>query len=577
MDEETYVRDAQYYAKVSTTDVDYIDVSPAQIASMGLALIPFAGNDDPSRTLIGAKTQGQAIPLIKSDSPIVGTGFEKEAAKASGRTIYAEADGFVLYADANKVKVSYGKNDVREYEIEKFVRTNQNTSFSQTLVVTPGQKVNKGDVLIDGPCTKDGELALGVNLRVAYIVYDGYNFEDGILVSESVVKNDKLTSVHIQEYIQEIRETKLGNEILTKDIPGVGEWALRNLDEIGIVRIGASVQSGDILVGIIAPKGEAELTAEEKLLRAIFGEYARDVRDNSMRMPYGEHGVVIGVQILDRENGAKLNAGVLKQVKVWVAKTHRVSIGDKLTGFHGEKGVVTKIVPEEDMPYTSDGKPVEIILNPIGMIRRMNLGQLIETHIGGLANKLGVKVEVQPFSEYSLDSLNKLAEEKKIKFDQKVDLFDGRTGEKYNQKVTVGMKYVFKLDHLADHKVHARSTGPYTLVTQQPLRGKAQKGGRRFGEMEVWALEAHAVPHVLHEMLTIKSDDVVGRAASYKAIISGQKITAPNVPESFNVLDKELAGLAIKLDKINAQYDEERSDMALEEIVDSVGNTELSE
>ncbi len=577
LDEKVYVRDGQNYAKVDISEVDYVDVSPAQIASMGLALIPFAANDDPNRTLIGAKTQTQAIPLIGAESPIVGTGFETEAARASGRTVYAEEDGVVINADATKVVVSYAKNDIREYPVEKFARTNQNTSFSQTPRVLPGDKVNKGDVLIDGPCTDKGELALGRNLRVAYIVYDGYNYEDGIVVSERLVKEDLLTSVHIQEYVQEIRETKLGNEVITRDIPGVGEWALRNLDTDGIVRIGASVQSNDILIGIIAPKGETELTAEEKLLRAIFGEYARDVRDNSLRMPYGEHGVVVAVQILDRESGAKLNAGVLKQVKVWVAKTHKISVGDKLTGFHGDKGVITKIVPAEDMPYTADGKPVDVILNPIGMIRRMNLGQLIETHIGALASELGVKVEVQPFSEYSLNPLLELAKKQGINYVEKVDLYDGRTGEKFNQKVTVGMKYIFKLDHLADHKVHARSTGPYTLVTQQPLRGKAQRGGRRFGEMEVWALEAHAVPNVLHEMLTIKSDDVVGRAAAYKAIISGQKITAPNVPESFNVLDKELAGLAIKLDKINAEYDEEKGDMALEEIVDSVGNTNLEE
>ena len=572
VEDQTCVRDGQNYAKVKITEVDYLDISPAQIASMGLALIPFAGNDDPNRTLIGAKTQGQAIPLVRSQSPIVGTGFETEAARASGRTVYAEDDGVVVYADAAKVSVSYGKNDVADYPVEKFVRTNQNTSFSQTPIVLPGQKVKKGDVLIDGPCTQEGELALGVNLRTAYMVYDGYNFEDGIVLSQRVIKEDLLTSVHIQEYIQEVRETKLGNELITRDIPGVGEHALRNLDEDGVVRIGASVSANDILVGIIAPKGESELTAEEKLLRAIFGEYARDVRDNSLRMPYGEHGVVVAVQILDRDSGAKLNAGVLKQVKVWVAKTHRIGIGDKLTGFHGDKGVITKVVAEEDMPHTADGEPVDIILGPSSMIRRMNIGQLMEVHVGELARKTGVKVQVQPFSEFSLDPLLALAKEKGVAYEEKVDLFDGRTGDKFKQKVTVGMKYMFKLDHLADHKVHARSTGPYTLVTQQPLRGKAQRGGRRFGEMEVWALEAHAVPNVLHEMLTIKSDDVVGRAAAYKAIISGQKITAPNVPESFNVLDKELAGLAVKLDKINAEYDTERADMALEEIVDSIGN-----
>jgi DNA-directed RNA polymerase subunit beta len=574
LEDKTYVRDGQNYSKVSIAEVDCIDISPAQIAGLGLALIPFSANDDPNRTLIGAKTQTQAVPLLRCESPIVGTGFEREAARASGRTIYAEADGVVVEADSTKVVVEYStgsKKYKQRYDVEKFERTNQNTSFTQNTVVLPGVKVKKGDVLIDGPCTRNGELALGVNLRAAFLVYDGYNFEDGTVISDRLVREDILTSIHIQEYVQEIRETKLGNEQITRDIPGVGDYALRNLDEDGIVRLGASVQSNDILVGIIAPKGESELTAEEKLLRAIFGEYAKDVRDNSLRMPNGEHGVVIGVQILDREKGAKLNAGTLKQVKVWVAKTHKISIGDKLTGFHGDKGVVTKIVPDADMPYTADGQPVDIILGPSSMIRRMNLGQLIETHVGYLAEKLGIKVEAQPFSEFTLDPILKLAEEKGVKYEEKFDLYDGRTGEKYTQKVTVGMKYYLKLDHIADHKVHARSTGPYTLVTQQPLRGKAQKGGRRFGEMEVWALEAHGVPNVLHEMLTIKSDDVVGRAAAYKAIISGQKITAPNIPESFNVLDKELAGLAIKLEKINAEVDEAIDDMALEEIVDSVG------
>lgn len=580
LDDKTYVRDGQNYAKVKISEVDCVDISPSQISGLGLALIPFASNDDPNRTLIGAKTQTQAVPLVRCEAPIVGTGFEKEAARASGRTVYAETEGKVIEADGRRVVVEYKTGDKKyttTYDVEKFERTNQNTSFTQNVIVETGQDVKKGDVLIDGPCTDNGELALGVNLRAAYLVYEGYNFEDGIVISERLVRDDVLTSVHIQEYIQEVRETKLGNEQITRDIPGVGEYALRNLDEEGIVRLGASVQSNDILVGIIAPKGESELTAEEKLLRAIFGEYARDVRDNSLRMPNGEHGVVIGVQVLEREKGAKLNAGALRQVKVWVAKTHKISIGDKLTGFHGDKGVVTKIIPDSDMPYTADGKTVDIILGPSSMIRRMNLGQLIETHLGNLASKLDSKIEAQPFSEYDLNKLISYAKDNGVNYEEKVDLFDGKTGERYTQKVTVGMKYYFKLDHLADHKVHARSTGPYTLVTQQPLRGKAQRGGRRFGEMEVWALEAHGVPNVLHEMLTIKSDDVVGRAAAYKAIISGQKITAPNVPESFNVLDKELQGLAIKMEKINAEIDESQDDMALEEIVDSVGNNIDSE
>ncbi len=573
IEETTYVRTSKDYMKVGISEIDYMDVAPAQIAGLGLSLIPFSGNDDAARTFYGSKTQTQAVPLIRPQAPLVGTGFEVLAAKASGRTIFAEQDGEVIESDANKVVVKYkGAKVETTYEVEKFIRTNQNTSFSQNIRVLTGEKFKKGDTLIDGPCTDNGELALGVNLRTAYMVWDGYNFEDGIVISQRLVKDDILTSVHIHEYSQEVRETKLGNELVTRDIPGVGERALRNLDEDGIVRIGANVDSNDILVGIIAPKGETELTAEEKLLRAIFGEYARDVRDNSLRMPHGEKGVVVNVQVLDRAKGAKLNPGVLKQVKVWVARTHKISAGDKLTGFHGEKGLIAKVVAEEDMPYTEDGQPVDVILGPASMIRRMNLGQLIETHIGLLADKLGVKVKVQPFGEYSINSLLELAQKQGIEYVEKVDLYDGRSGRKFDQKVTVGKKYFLKLDHLADSKIHARSTGPYTLVTQQPLRGKAQMGGQRVGEMEVWALQAHAVPYLLHEMLTIKSDDVVGRAAAYKAIISGQPITAPNVPESFNVLDKELAGLAIKLDKINAEYDFERDEMALEEIVDSVGN-----
>lgn len=574
-DDKTYIRIKKDYVSAGVQEIQLIDISPSQIAGLNLALIPFSQNDDPNRTFYGAKTENQAVPLLRAQSPIVGTGFEKLAAKASGRTIYAEEDGVVLEADGKSITVEYGTGKGKrkqKYDVEKFIRTNQNTAFTQQVLVVPGDKFKKGDILADGPCTDHGELSIGVNLRVAYMVWDGYNFEDGIIINENLVKNDKLTSVHVHEYTQEVRETKLGDELITRDIPGVGDRALRHLDEDGIVRVGASVEANDILVGIIAPKGETELTAEEKLLRAIFGEYARDVRDNSLRMPHGESGVVTGVQVLERAKGAKLNPGVLKQVKVLVARTHKISLGDKLTGYHGEKGIISKIVAEEDMPYSADGKPVDIILGPASMIRRMNVGQLIETHIGGIADKLGVKVEVQPFSEYSIDPLMEMLSEKGMDFSEKIALYDGKTGEKFNQDVTVGVKYVLKLDHLADHKVHARSTGPYTLVTQQPLRGKAQMGGQRVGEMEVWALEAHAVPNLLHEMLTIKSDDVVGRAAAYKAIITGQQISAPNVPESFNVLDKELAGLGIKLDKIDAEYDYEKADMAIEEIVDTVGD-----
>lgn len=577
LEEKTYVRDGKTYIKVDVAEVDLIDVSPAQIGGLGLSLIPFASMDDPNRTLIGSKTQTQAVPLIKKDSPIVGTGFEKIAAHATGRNVYAEDDGLVTYADADKVVVEYspakGKKYKKEYEVETFIRTNQSTSFSQSPAVVKGAKVKAGDILIDAPCTVNGEIALGANLTTAYIVYDGYNYEDGIVISDRLLKEDVLTSVHIYEYSQEIRETKLGDEQVTRDIPNVGEHALRNLDEYGVVRVGAYIEPNDILVGIIAPRGETELSAEEKLLRAIFGDYARDVRDNSLRLPHGDKGVVVSVQVLDKSTGAKLNPGVIKQVKVWVAKTHKISVGDKLTGFHGDKGVITKILPQEDMPFTADGTPVDIIVGPGSMVRRMNVGQLMEAHIGSLAKKLGIKVEVPPFSDYDVTPLMEMAKKQGLEYEEKVQLFDGRTGQPFDQKVTVGPRYFFKLEHLADHKVHARSTGPYTMVTQQPLGGKAQRGGQRFGEMEVWALEAHGVPYVLHEMLTIKSDDLVGRSAAYKSIITGQDVTVPSVPESFNVFDRELAALCIKLEKIGAVVDPFVESASLDEIVDSIGET----
>lgn len=577
VEDKTYVRDGKTYLKVDVSEVDFVDVSPAQIGGLGLSLIPFASMDDPNRTLIGSKTQTQAVPLLNAESPIVGTGFETVAAKTTGRAVFADEAGEVLFADAGRILVEYtpktGKKYKKEYEIETFVRTNQSTSFSQTPAVVKGDKLEKGQIIVNAPCTQNGEIALGRNLRTAYIVYDGYNYEDGIVISEKLVKEDLLTSVHIYEYAQEVRETKLGDEQITRDIPNVGEHALRNLDENGIVRIGANIEANDILVGIIAPRGEVELSAEEKLLRAIFGDYARDVRDNSLRLPHGDHGVVISVQVLDKSAGAKLNPGVIKQVKVWVAKTHKISVGDKLTGYHGDKGVITKILPEEDMPYTADGKPVDIVVGPGSMVRRMNVGQLMEAHVGSLAQKLGVKVEVPPFDDFDLSPLMDMAKKAGVEYEEKVTLYDGRTGVPFDQKVTVGPRYFFKLEHLSDHKVHARSTGPYTMVTQQPLGGKAQRGGQRFGEMEVWALEAHGVPAVLHEMLTIKSDDVVGRSAAYKAIITGQDVTTPSVPESFNVFDRELAALCVKLEKIGAVVDPFVDNASLDEIVDSIGDT----
>jgi len=578
LERSTYVRDGANYSKLDVSEIDFVDVTPAQIGGMSLVLIPFAALDDTNRTFYGAKTLTQAVPLLREEVPIVGTGYERIAVKNTGRTIYAEENGVVKYADAGSVLMEYtpekGKKYTKEFEVEKFVRSNQSTSYSQKAIVQTGDKVLKGDVIVDGPCTENGELALGVNLKTAYLFADGYNYEDAIVISERLVKEDILTSVHVHEYSQEIRETKLGDELITRDIPNAGEFALRNLDDDGLVRVGANAESGDVLVGIIAPKGESELSAEEKLLRAIFGEYARDVRDNSLRVPHGEGGVVIGVQVLGKDDGAKLNPGVIKQVKVWVARTHKISVGDKLTGFHGDKGVISKILPVEDMPYTADGEPVDIVVGPSSMVRRMNIGQLAEVHIGSLAQKLGVKVEVPPFADYTIEPLLELAKKKGIEYVEKVDLYDGRTGRKYDQAVTVGTRYFLKLEHMADYKVHARSTGPYTLVTQQPLGGKAQRGGQRFGEMEVWALEAHGVPTVLHEMLTIKSDDVVGRAAAYKSIITGQDVTTPNIPESFHVLDRELAALCVKLEQMGAVEDPVMQDSSLEEIVDQITEDE---
>jgi DNA-directed RNA polymerase subunit beta len=567
--ESVFIRYQGNYMKVPTTELEYVDVNPGQIAGIGLSLVPFAFNDDPTRTLMAANMQRQAVPLIRPEAPTVGTGFERIVAAASGRSILAEEDGEVVESDARHIVVKYknAKQPVTHL-IEKFVKTNQNTSFSQQVIVVKGDKFKKGDTLVDGPSMDHGELALGRNLVAAYMVYEGYNYEDAIILSERIVKDDVLTSIHVKEYVQDIRETKLGDEQITRDIPNVGEFALRNLDEAGVVRVGASVGSGDILVGIIAPKGETELTAEEKLLRAIFGEYARDVRDNSLRMPHGDQGIVIGVQLLDKVKGDKLNPGVLKQVKVWVARTQKISIGDKLTGRHGDKGVISRILPEEEMPYLEDGTPVDIILSPM-FIKRMNLGQLRELEVGGLASKLGINVEIPPFAELNIEQLQKIADEKGIEYVAKQTLYDGRTGEPFKKKILVGPRYYLKLNHLSSDKIHARSTGSYTLVTQQPLGGKAQFGGQRFGEMEVWALEAHAAIHNLQELLTIKSDDVLGRASAYKAIIQGTQFEAPNIPESFKVLMAELRALGLNLEMIDPDQDEVDEAEVVEGVLDT--------
>ena len=564
--DSVFVRYLGGYRKIPVAEVDYVDINPGQIAGLGLSLVPFAYNDDPTRTLMASNMQRQAVPLIKPRAPIVGTGFEKIVAEASGRTVLAKQDGEVIESDAAHVVVKYKDNAKENYEVLRFHKTNQNTAFTQVPRVTIGEKFKKGDVILDGPSTEFGELALGVNLNAAYMVYEGYNYEDAIIISERLVREDILTSVHIKEYVQDIRETKLGNEQITRDIPNVGEYALRNLDEEGIVRVGASVASQDILVGIIAPKGETELTAEEKLLRAIFGEYARDVRDNSLRLPHGDQGIVIGVQVLDKVKGDKLNPGVLKQVKVWVARTQKIAVGDKLTGIHGDKGVISKILPDEEMPYLENGQPIDIILSPM-FVKRMNLGQIREMETAAIAQRLGIKVTVPPFVKLDMGKLEKMAKDQNKEYTAKQSLFDGRTGLPFDQKVLVGPRYFLKLNHLSSDKLHARSTGSYTMVTQQPLGGKAQFGGQRFGEMEVWALEAHSAVHNLQEMLTIKSDDVVGRASAYKSIIQGVGFEPPNIPESFKVFISELRALGLNLELIGKEQDEKDEAELIEGVV----------
>ncbi|MCA9383201.1 DNA-directed RNA polymerase subunit beta, partial [Candidatus Dojkabacteria bacterium] len=570
-DDSLFVRYSGTYNKIPVSELDFIDINPGQIAGLGFSLVPFSMNDDPTRSLMASNMQRQAVPLVKPTAPIVGTGYEKIVAQSSGRAVFAEQDGEVIESDAGFVTVQYADKSKETFDIEKFTKTNQNTSFSQTAVAKLGDKFKKGDLLVDGPSMDNGELALGQPLTAAFMVYEGYNYEDGIVISEKLVKEDTLTSVHIKEYTQDIRETKLGNEQITRDIPNIGEYALRNLDDEGIVRVGASVGSQDILVGIIAPKGETELTAEERLLRAIFGEYARDVRDNSLRMPHGDKGIVIGVQVLDKAKGDKLNPGVLKQVKVWVAKTSKISVGDKLTGIHGDKGVISKILPEEDMPYLEDGTPIDIILSPM-FVKRMNLGQIRELETAAIAKSLGIRVAVPPFAELDFEKLDEVAKKKGIQPTIRQKLYDGRTGKPFDQEVMVGPRYIVKLNHLSSDKIHARSTGSYTLVTQQPLGGKAQFGGQRFGEMEVWALEAHSAVHNLQELLTIKSDDVIGRAAAYKSIIQGTPIEAPNIPESFKVFMSELRALGLNPELI--ELDEDDIDEA--ELVEGVIDDEVN-
>lgn len=531
-------------------NITHVDVLSSQQAGLGMALIPFVAHDDSMRALAGSNMQRQAVPLLKQESPLIGTGFEEVVARQSTWAVFAQDDGVVDFADSQRLTVKYKTLGKKDYVVKTFYRSNNNTSFSQKVLVEPGQKFSKGDALVDGPTMVNGELALGTNLRAALMLFEGYNYEDSVIISERIVKEDLLTSVHIREHSVEIRDTELGPEIITADIPHVGDRILQKLDAEGIVRTGVKVRSGDILVGVVAPRGEQELTAEERLLRAIFGESSSDVRDNSLRLPHGEEGIVIKTRLLDTASGDKLPPGVLKQVKVWVAKTKKINYGDKISGRHGDKNTVAAIRPVEDMPFTEDGQPVDIVLTPT-FLKRMNMGQAVEVHFGKYAQLIGEKIAFPLFENINIEWLKEEMKSKGFEMQEKVDMWDGRTGNKFPRKVAVGTKYILKLHHIADEKVHARSTGPYTVVTQQPLGGKAQMGGQRFGEMEVWALEAHGTPVTLKEMLTIKSDDVKGRSSAYKAIIHGEKIEKVNIPESFKVLVRELNALGLKIDLIS--------------------------
>ncbi|MFC1595120.1 DNA-directed RNA polymerase subunit beta, partial [Patescibacteria group bacterium] len=527
-------------------DIEYIDVSPQQAFSVATRLIPFLGHDDANRALMGSNMQRQSVPCIKPDPPLVSTGMESSAARDSGQIFIAEADGKVIHADAKRIIVRYGRKE-KEYQLVNFLRSNQMTALHHTSRVTKGMKVSKGDILADNSSTKYGELALGQNLLVAFLSWGGSNFEDASIISERLVRDDIFSSIHVEEFSTDIRDTKLGPEITTYDIPNVGAEKLKDLDEEGIIRVGAEVRPGDILVGKISPKGESDLTPEERLLRAIFGEKARDVRDSSLRLHHGKQGRVVGVKIFSRESGDRLDSGVIKKVQVEIAQLRRCSVGDKLAGRHGNKGVISKILPEEDMPHLDDGTPVDIILNPLGVASRMNLGQILETHLGWAAKKLGYHAICPSLAGPTEKEIQDELEKAGLPRDGKVSLYDGRTGELFDQKVTVGYIYMLKLNHMVEDKIHMRSIGSYSLITQQPLGGKAQGGGQRFGEMEVWALEGYGAAHTLQEMLTVKSDDVAGRTAIYDSIVRGERCVVPNAPASFHVLLNELKGIALNI------------------------------
>ena len=557
--------------------VDYMDVSPKQVVSVATAMIPFLENDDANRALMGANMQRQAVPLLVTEAPIVGTGMEHKAAKDSGVVIIAKHTGTVDFVDADKIVVLRDDGEGKdEYKLLKFKRSNQGTCINQRPIVYNGEHVEKGEVIADGPSTDNGEIALGKNLLIGFMTWEGYNYEDAIILNERLIMEDVLTSIHIEKYEAEARDTKLGPEEITRDIPNVGEDALKDLDEEGIIRKGAEVNSSDILVGKVTPKGETELTAEERLLRAIFGEKAREVRDTSLRVPHGETGIVVDVKIFSRENGDELPPGVNKLVRCYIATKRKISVGDKMAGRHGNKGVISRILPEEDMPFLENGQPLQVMLNPLGVPSRMNVGQVLEVHLGLAAKSKDWYIATPVFDGANEKDIIRLLEENGFDGSGKLWLRDGRTGEYFDNPVTVGYMYMLKLHHLVDDKIHARSTGPYSLVTQQPLGGKAQFGGQRFGEMEVWALEAYGAAYSLLEILTVKSDDIVGRVKTYEAIVKGENIPEPGIPESFKVLIKEMQSLCLDVKVLTEDNEEieikETSEMegipAIEDMVD---------
>lgn len=573
---------------VSEDRVDYMDISPKQVVSVATAMIPFLENDDANRALMGSNMQRQAVPLVRREAPIIGTGIEYRAAKDSGAVVVSKNSGIVDRVSADEIIIKKDNGDKDRYKLLKFKRSNSGTCINQTPIVSKGERVEAGDVIADGPATDLGEIALGRNCLIAFMTWEGYNYEDAVLINERLIKEDRLSTIHIEEYECEARDTKLGPEEITRDIPNVGENAIKNLDERGIIRIGAEVDSGDILVGKVTPKGETELTAEERLLRAIFGEKAREVRDTSLKVPHGESGIIVDIKIFTRDNGDDLSPGVNELVRCYIAKKRKIKVGDKMAGRHGNKGVISRVLPEEDMPFMEDGTPMDIVLNPQGIPSRMNIGQVLEVHLGLAAKKLGWYVATSVFDGANEYDIMDALESAGYPRDGKLQLFDGRTGETFDNRITVGYMYYLKLHHLVDDKLHARSTGPYSLVTQQPLGGKAQFGGQRFGEMEVWALEAYGASHILQEILTVKSDDVKGRVETYEAIVKGENIPEPGMPESFRVLMKELQSLcldvsALDQDGLAIDIKESVDEEGLEEfkiesvIPDDIGDTHMIE